>query len=671
MDTKKLRFKASTNVKDLFGKGLVTDPFAAIFELVKNSYDADAKKVEIILDNDTLIIKDNGSGMTYSDIETKWMTIGTNNKKKNGHSPKFHRTYNGDKGIGRFATDCLGRLLVMTSLPEFEENKYRLMFDWDDFEEFNENINEIEINTEVLKKKNIKSQGVYLKITNLRHLWTEDKINELIKQLRKFKSPFDIEDNFKIFVTAKKYGIEEFEIIKYNLSDISNLWVKSEISKDRPNNISIEVYHDGEKYTESYPNIYNFGPVKTQLYFFNKGDKLAFNSRIGTRVREFGNIRLYLDSFKIHPYGESYNDWMQLDKRHAQGTGRFFATRDLIGYTQVYKDYCENIMPTTNRQGLIENESVTELKEYIIEYNVKILEKYFFKVKKAKNEKYTEIKIESKDIQSNIKVIATNLEKSNPEAAKELKKVNKQLAEYQSKRDKYIKEQNDISEVYKRNASKEMLLNKIIHQALINIDTGDTLIKEIYENIESIELIKSSDIKPLLSELETLVVSTKNYLLQTRDNLITERKNKHIKLRSFITDITSNYDSDLRKGDISVDIDISDMVSLYIDSKDLKTIVENFISNSIKSLNKSNNEKKLINIKFVEANRKNVLTFSDTGIGIPEHLRDRIFDPFYSTTGGFGMGLSIVDDIVKAYEGELNILKTEIGAGFQIVFRRK
>ena len=44
-----LHFVASSNIKSLLGKDLVTDQIAALFELVKNSYDADAQVVEIIL----------------------------------------------------------------------------------------------------------------------------------------------------------------------------------------------------------------------------------------------------------------------------------------------------------------------------------------------------------------------------------------------------------------------------------------------------------------------------------------------------------------------------------------------------------------------------------------------------------------------------------------------
>lgn len=670
MEKEILQFSASTNVKDLFGRGLVTDPFAAIFELVKNSYDADADTVELTFQKDTLIIKDNGSGMSFEDIKTKWMTIGTNNKKGNGHSPKYHRTYNGDKGIGRFATDCLGAKLEMTSLPENEDSKYKVFFDWNLFEKYNENISSISIEAQVNKKKNINSKGVGLKITELRNEWSKNEVNDLIKQLRKFKSPFEHENNFNIYVTAEEYEINSFEIVKYDLEDISTLWLQSEISKDDLSKIKVKIYHDGEYYTEEFLNEYAFGPVKTELYFFNRGEKITFSSRIGTRVKDFGHIRLYLDNFKIHPYGESYDDWLRLDKRHAQGTSRFFSTRDLIGYAQVFKDFNKNIIPTTDRQGLIQNNDVGELRNYIIDYGVKILEKYFFQVKKAKNEQYIEIKNESKVIQKNINDIVTDLKKINPDVANELIQVRKQLESQQRKQDKYIKEQQEITEIYKRNASKEMLLNKIIHQALINIDTGDTVIKELKEYIINDKDINKSDVLEMVDELDVLIVNTKNYLLQTRDNLITERKRKNIKLSSFFEDVISNYNSKMRQDNITSTIEIDDRISLFIDPQDLKGVIENFVSNSIKALNKVEIEGKSISVKVIETPRNIIIKFNDNGPGIPEHLRDRIFDPFYSTTGGFGMGLSIVDEIIKKNYGELNILKTVVGAGFQIKFRR-
>ena len=77
-------------MKSIIGKELITDPNTAIFELVKNSYDANASKVTIIFENvndpekksqPRIIIVDNGDGMSRDDIENKWLFAGFSEKK--------------------------------------------------------------------------------------------------------------------------------------------------------------------------------------------------------------------------------------------------------------------------------------------------------------------------------------------------------------------------------------------------------------------------------------------------------------------------------------------------------------------------------------------------------------------------------------------------------------
>ncbi|HDR7904137.1 TPA: sensor histidine kinase, partial [Bacillus cereus] len=89
------------------------------------------------------------------------------------------------------------------------------------------------------------------------------------------------------------------------------------------------------------------------------------------------------------------------------------------------------------------------------------------------------------------------------------------------------------------------------------------------------------------------------------------------------------------------------------------------------SLKQIERERK-IKITITESKKFIILIFEDNGVGIPKDLRDRIFDPFYSTYDeGFGMGLSIVDEIVKEYKGELNLgINKEIGAEFHVKLRK-
>jgi two-component system C4-dicarboxylate transport sensor histidine kinase DctB len=65
------------------------------------------------------------------------------------------------------------------------------------------------------------------------------------------------------------------------------------------------------------------------------------------------------------------------------------------------------------------------------------------------------------------------------------------------------------------------------------------------------------------------------------------------------------------------------------------------------------------------------MKFIDNGIGVKEEERERIFDPFHTTTEGFGLGLTIVDEITKEYNGALELINTPIGACFSVKLRCK
>lgn len=71
-----LQFKISSALKDLVGKDLITSDNVAIFELVKNSYDAYANHVVITFTENKITIADNGKGMSLSDLKNKWLFLG-------------------------------------------------------------------------------------------------------------------------------------------------------------------------------------------------------------------------------------------------------------------------------------------------------------------------------------------------------------------------------------------------------------------------------------------------------------------------------------------------------------------------------------------------------------------------------------------------------------------
>lgn len=137
-------FKVSARTAKLIGLENFSTEEGAIIELVKNTYDADARNCIIIFDlkmkkikekndkgedsevekfdkeNSSICIIDNGIGMNDKIIQNQWMTIGTDDKLYD-HTTKGERVKTGAKGIGRFALNRLGMLTSMTSLPEILE----------------------------------------------------------------------------------------------------------------------------------------------------------------------------------------------------------------------------------------------------------------------------------------------------------------------------------------------------------------------------------------------------------------------------------------------------------------------------------------------------------------------------------------------------------------------
>ena len=137
---KKLRFRTNSRHISQLGRELVTDFVTALVELIKNSYDADAYGVKIILDKPNtpeskIILIDTGSGMTQEDFENRWMVIGTNNKVTEPFSAKGRKKA-GKKGIGRFSVERIAEKVSVYSFTN-TEHPYKVKINWNSFEDIN------------------------------------------------------------------------------------------------------------------------------------------------------------------------------------------------------------------------------------------------------------------------------------------------------------------------------------------------------------------------------------------------------------------------------------------------------------------------------------------------------------------------------------------------------
>lgn len=211
-----LKFRVSSGLKSIIGKDLITDEFIAVFELVKNSYDAYAQKVVITIEEDRLIIADDGKGMSLEDIKDKWLFVAYSAKKDKtedkNHSYRDEiierKHYAGSKGVGRFSSDRLGELLDVYTKTQKARSFEHIAVDWSDFEKDQKDdfglvsvkhSRTTELPTVI---PNNAGSGTILEIKKLSKNWSRDDLLKLRHSLEKLINPFSGKDDFSVEIVC-------------------------------------------------------------------------------------------------------------------------------------------------------------------------------------------------------------------------------------------------------------------------------------------------------------------------------------------------------------------------------------------------------------------------------------------------------------------------------------
>ena len=409
-----LEFKISSGLKDIIGKDLITDDYVAVFELVKNSYDARAKKVIITFEENAIRIADNGKGMSYDDLKNKWLFVAYSAKKdgtedsnifnKDSYRSKINskRYYAGAKGIGRFSSDRLGNKLILTSKTIDSSICEQIYVDWkrfeqDQHEEFiNIDVEYRQVGYSPILFPDNSSHGTILEIKPLNSSWDRDKLKGLKHSLEKLINPFSRTDDFSIEIICKMEQVEDHAvdklnnpkyierdringIIKNSILDILNLkttQIEVFISRKQIITTLIDRGDNIYKIKEENKNYSLLEDVKISLYYLNRTAKANFTRRMGLEPVNYGSIFLFKNGFRVQPFGNKGDDSWGLDFRAQQGHSRFLGTRDLFGKVEIYTDNSMEFKEVSSRDGgLVEtNGSQQLLKSFEISH--RRLERY-------------------------------------------------------------------------------------------------------------------------------------------------------------------------------------------------------------------------------------------------------------------------------------------------------
>ena len=406
-------FRVSTGLKDLIGQGLITNDYVAVFELVKNSFDAHARTVRVVFLADRIIIADDGKGMSRRDITDKWLFVAYSAKRDGTEDLDYRHeigqrrrhAYAGAKGVGRFSCDRLGEILTLHSRAEGHRVQV-LNVDWKLYEEdAKQEFGDIGVSLE--EEQDFSEPiapyagrtGTVLEIQRLRSAWRRDNLLGLKRELAKLINPFQSNGNdFNIVfeapaeaekdqAIAHEAGTEvEVESLPLVNGQVTNTIL--DVLKEKTTSILVEIsacnvlttrlQDRGEQIYETreanpYPELQS-SSLEAEVYFLNRSAKYVFARRMGLPSVQFGSIFLFRNGFRVFPIGDQGDDFFGLARRHQQGFRRFLGTRDLIGRVQI--DGAEGFEETTSRDGLIRTSQVQQLIDCVRDTCVRRLERY-------------------------------------------------------------------------------------------------------------------------------------------------------------------------------------------------------------------------------------------------------------------------------------------------------
>ena len=416
MNRKNLNFKVSTGLKRIIGRDLITNDLVAVFELVKNSFDAHASRVDLFFEDDSFYIIDNGKGMTHDDIINKWLFVAYSAKKDGTEDPNYRdkiaqrKAYAGSKGVGRFSCDRLGSFLRMQSKNTADDTPIEVLeVDWNRFEKDDkENFLFIPVDSYQTESFDLPKgimqigHGTSLHITGLREPWNRNKLLSLKSALAKLINPFEgRNDQFGIYLHAPQDKPEDLsQITGHNhvkdayAHKVVNGKVENfifETLSSKTTSLEVTIIENGKSMEsklidrgelifhikESNPyELLNSSDFSCKLFYLNRSSKATFARRMGVNSVDFGSVFLFRNGFRVFPIGEEGDDSFLIDRRHAQGYSRTLGTRDLVGRIDVTGHEDDFQESSSRDQGLIKTPAYEQLGTCFLEMCLKRLERY-------------------------------------------------------------------------------------------------------------------------------------------------------------------------------------------------------------------------------------------------------------------------------------------------------
>ncbi len=654
-------------------------------------------------------------------------------------SPRYLRRYLGEKGIGRFASSRLAKDLEIFSRVENSAKEAFGIFDWSQFDDEKKYLDEIcflweeRIPTEITPGGTIdllwekeavmpppeeRTNGTILRMVGLKQKWEVRQFENLRRVLARLIVPSSdspqksgSDPGFEVSISVPSefaqfnsrisppailnhphyivsgsikqdgsYQIRHRLLAKNIDKIVEGRFIRIFDSKKRSLVRAISAQSIKKDGLPTSAREIECGPVTFSFSVWDRDELGDIISGEGSSIQNIrrdldamAGINVYRDEFRVLPYGEPQNDWLRLDIRRVQKPTVRLSNNQIYGAIHITSDENPGLKDQSNREGFDENQSLCDLREVLIEI-LNQFEQARWEVRPRNTAKPGTSEgglfsgLDFQDLNQYLKSKFPHDQETH-EAVRRTAQIF----------DRKIKEIQNVLSRYQRLSTLGQLIDHVLHE-------GGTPIAAIKNEA----ILGSRDCqKAETDEMQKVERALRRFnVIRDQGDVLAmafkrlepfggrrQGRPAQFYLEDVIRDTFDVFSSDIESLGVVLELPSTKTLA-RIDSTELREIVINLLQNSIYWLAQVEEGKRSICVKIQRLDSEHLeMLFADSGPGIPEENRERIFEPYFSTKPqGIGLGLFIIGEIISDYYlGSLELLQNGPlpGANFLITLKKR
>lgn len=657
---------------------------------------------EVYARENRIIVSDTGTGMSKRDLIDNYLSIGTASRKRaidaaftDCSYEEKKAPYLGEKGIGRLSAMRLGDSLTVETATLADRYLNILSIDWSEFEDIDAALDEIDIfPTQGNLKPEPNWSGTRLIIGALTADWTSEYVRELcMKEFPRLTDPFvdtKRRPRIAVFWNGTRVSIPRLDKTLFDHAhaavkgsyimgdsgpELKYLFRALDLGFDHPHEEAVGVYRQsdleglitGTSEKIPFSALNELGDFEFEAYWFNRRrlgaiDSIGTQKKVRDLQRRWSGILLFRDGFRVLPYGDDDDDWLELDKRALGSAGYLLNKSQFVGRVAISRLGNPKLVDQTNRQGLRvcpEQQAFVDLLKDTIQSRLRV---FLLDVQERHKDPHLDkirVKTEISALQKRANTSLERIRLVAPNSTESVNDLQQVFAELSV----------SLLRIQKRIAEVEIEKRQMIQMAGVGLlveAVAHELARSAQNSLMALEDLRGRDVSDQTNNLLSILRSEMTSLskrLRILDPLsVSARQRKEVfSLGILMKNILNSHKRQFKRHGIRLTLSLPEQgVHVRAVKGMIVQIIENLISNSIYWLDVRRKQDLEFEPKIVISVGVDPLTVSyqDNGNGIAKENQESVFRAFFSLkekSNRRGLGLYIARECAEYHGGTLTL----------------